>query len=200
MAGTTPEVFRIVTLSSGASRGSNLLAIHSYFEERGLPVRIHRAIFCSGKAEAIAKCNDVGIGIEVISSKDMALYEHSICNIVHSNAISLIALCGFMKQLSPELLQRIGVPVLNIHPALLPKYGGKGMYGMNVHRAVFAAGERISGASVHLVDPLYDHGRVLARSEVDVSACLSAEEIAVKVLEQEHLLYAPTIYAELCKT
>lgn len=108
--------------------------------------------------------------------------------------IELIALAGFMKLLSPAFLDRTGIPVLNIHPALLPKYGGQGMYGIRVHEAVFDAGERFSGATVHLVDPIYDHGEIIAQEQVDISDCHSPEAIAAKVLEIEHGIYARAIY------
>jgi folate-dependent phosphoribosylglycinamide formyltransferase PurN len=199
MAGTAPQIYRIVTLSSGASRGSNLLAIHRYFAEHALPVRIHHAIFTSGKAEALAMCHNLGIAQAVISAQDMRLFEARVLDILRSEEIALVALCGFMKLLSKDFIAAAGIPILNIHPALLPKYGGKGMHGMNVHQAVFEAKEQVSGATVHRVDPLYDHGDILKQAEVDISSCRSAQEIATKVLAQEHLIYAPSIYAELCK-
>ncbi len=111
--------------------------------------------------------------------------------------IDLIALAGYMKLLSASFLENIGLPVLNIHPALLPKYGGPGMYGIRVHAAVFAAGEKISGATVHLVDPLYDHGKIIAQEQLDISDCPSAEVIAARVLAVEHRIYAPAIHAFL---
>jgi phosphoribosylglycinamide formyltransferase-1 len=83
--------------------------------------------------------------------------------------------------------------VLNIHPALLPKFGGLGFYGERVHRAVLAAGERESGPTIHLVDEEYDHGRILAQRRVPVLAGDDAESLAARVLAQEHLLYAETL-------
>ena len=83
--------------------------------------------------------------------------------------------------------------ILNIHPALLPKFGGQGMYGMRVHEAVLAAGERESGATVHLVDEEYDHGRVLAQEKVPVKAEDTPETLQKRVLAVEHRLYAATL-------
>lgn len=111
--------------------------------------------------------------------------------------IDLIALAGFMSLLGGDFLTSVGIPVVNIHPALLPKYGGPGMYGMRVHEAVFASGDKVSGATVHLVDPVYDHGEIIAQKQVDISACRSPEEIAGLVLRVEHQLYAPAIYQYL---
>ena len=83
--------------------------------------------------------------------------------------------------------------ILNIHPALLPKFGGQGMYGMRVHEAVLAAGERESGATVHLVDEEYDHGRVLAQEKVPVKAGDTPETLQKRVLAVEHRIYATTL-------
>ena len=84
--------------------------------------------------------------------------------------VEVICLAGYMKKLGAEVLAAYEGRILNIHPALLPKFGGQGMYGMRVHEAVLAAGERESGATVHLVDEEYDHGRVLAQEKVPVKA------------------------------
>jgi phosphoribosylglycinamide formyltransferase-1 len=200
MAGTTPEIQRIITLSSGKSRGSNLLAIHGYFSREQLPVVIHRAIFCSGQAAAIPLCKERGIPTLVISAKDMVFFEAELKALVKRENIALIALCGFMKQLSEDFINAVNIPILNIHPALLPKYGGKGMYGMSVHTRVFENKESITGATIHLVDPDYDHGTIIAQASTDISQCQSAEEIAAKVLCLEHSLYGPAIYAKIRKT
>ncbi|MCK9557004.1 MAG: formyltransferase family protein [Candidatus Cloacimonetes bacterium] len=197
MAGIAPEVQRIITLSSGKSRGSNLLALHSYFTDEQLPLVVHRAIFTSAKAPAIPLCTERGIPSVVIGAKDMAIFEAALATMVERENIALIALCGFMKQLSKDFIVNIKIPILNIHPALLPKYGGKDMYGMNVHRQVLDNHELVSGATIHRVDPLYDHGEIIAQITTDISQCHSAEEIAAKVLKVEHQIYGPAIYAEI---
>ena len=91
------------------------------------------------------------------------------------------------------------IPIFNIHPALLPKYGGKGMYGMAVHKAVFESGDKESGATVHQVDNKYDHGKIIAQEKKDVSHCKSAEDISAEVLAIEHKLYGKTIWEYLVK-
>jgi threonylcarbamoyladenosine tRNA methylthiotransferase MtaB len=194
---TAPEVRRIITLSSGHSRGSNLLAIHRYLSDADLPISIRFAIFSSAKAPAIDACEEQGIACKVIPAKDMRFFEQELKILIRSEGICLIALCGFMKLLSVDFIESCGIPILNVHPALLPNYGGQGMYGSKVHEAVFAAGEKRSGATIHLVDPIYDHGRILAQKTVDISACKSAAEIAAKVLEIEHYLYPRAIAALL---
>ena len=136
---------------------------------------------------------DLGLHYEFVSSKDMRLYEAELMRLVKCHRVELIALAGFLKLLSSELLDQLAIPVLNIHPALIPEHCGKGMYGMKVHKAVFAAGETISGATVHIVDPVYDHGRIVIQKQTDISDCVSPEEIAARVLSLEHSIYAPAI-------
>lgn len=193
MERATPEIRRIITLSSGESRGSNLLAIHRYFKDKGLPVVVDTAVFTQEKAPAIQRCIQEAIAYKVISARDMRAFEEELKELVIQRDASLIALCGFMKLLSGDFIQSVGIPVLNIHPALLPAYGGKGMYGTKVHEAVKAAGERFSGATIHYVNECYDEGKILAQRKVDISDCSDAGEIAARVLKIEHALYPEAI-------
>ena len=101
----------------------------------------------------------------------------------------LIVLAGYMKLLPPEVVRRWRGRILNIHPALLPRHGGRGMYGMAPHHAVLAAGEKKTGVTVHLVDEQYDSGTILSRREVTVHGDDSAETLAKRVLKIEHDIY-----------
>ena len=98
-----------------------------------------------------------------------------------------------MKKLGPETLSRFAGQIVNIHPALLPSFGGAGMYGVRVHRAVLASGTTESGATVHLVNAEYDQGPILAQRRVPVWPDDSPESLARRVLEQEHLLLVETL-------
>ena len=109
------------------------------------------------------------------------------------HGVEVICLAGYMKKLGAEVLAAYEGRILNIHPSLLPKFGGQGMYGMRVHEAVLAAGERESGATVHLVDEEYDHGRVLAQEKVPVQAEDTPETLQKRVLAAEHRLFAATL-------
>jgi len=104
----------------------------------------------------------------------------------------LIVLAGFMRKLSENFISET-VPIINIHPALLPKFGGKNMYGTAVHKAVFDSNEKKSGVTVHLVNNDYDSGQILNQREVDIADCSNPEEIGARVLELEHLIYPETI-------
>ena len=102
--------------------------------------------------------------------------------------VDLIVLAGFLKKIPDEIIDLFPNKIINIHPALLPSFGGKGMYGMNVHEAVFKSSVHVSGATVHFVDKVYDNGKIIAQRVVDISNVNSAEEIAERVLEIEHKL------------
>lgn len=193
MERTSPQVHRIITLSSGLSRGSNLLAIHRYFQKENLPIQIAYAVFTNSQAQAIANANAEGISSLVIPIRDPQLFEERVLSLIKTQDISLVALCGFMKKVSADFIRKAGVPILNIHPALLPKFGGKGMYGTAVHEAVFKAGEKLSGATVHLVDEEYDRGAIIRQESIDIGFCSSPEMIASAVLEIEHKIYGPSI-------
>ncbi|KAJ9182581.1 hypothetical protein P3X46_006562 [Hevea brasiliensis] len=112
--------------------------------------------------------------------------------------VDFILLAGYLKLIPVELIQAYPKCILNIHPSLLPAFGGKGYYGMKVHKAVIASGARYSGATIHFVDQHYDTGRILAQRVVPVLANDTAEELAARVLREEHQLYVE-VTAALCE-
>lgn len=112
--------------------------------------------------------------------------------------VDFVLLAGYLKLIPTELIQAYKKSILNIHPALLPAFGGKGYYGMKVHRAVIASGARYSGPTIHFVNEHYDEGRILAQRVVPVLANDTAEELAARVLKEEHRLYVEVV-AALCE-
>src|SRR5262249_48872534 len=110
----------------------------------------------------------------------------------------LICLAGYLRKLGPGVIARYRGRILNIHPALLPKFGGAGMYGHYVHEAVLAAGERESGCTVHVVDEEFDHGQILAQVKVPVLSGDTPDALAARILEREHKLY-PKVIREFCE-
>ncbi|KAJ8624395.1 hypothetical protein MRB53_032925 [Persea americana] len=112
--------------------------------------------------------------------------------------IDFVLLAGFLKLIPVELVRAYPKSILNIHPSLLPSFGGKGYYGLKVHKAVIASGARYSGPTIHFVDEHYDTGRILAQRVVPVLANDTAEELAARVLHQEHQLYVEAV-AALCE-
>jgi phosphoribosylglycinamide formyltransferase-1 len=113
--------------------------------------------------------------------------------ILKKHDVNLICLAGYMKKLPDKVMKEFKGKVLNIHPALLPKFGGKGMYGMNVHRAVIESGDKITGATVHIVSSEYDKGRILSQTTVPVMPGEKAEELQKRVLKAEHIIYSETL-------
>ncbi len=185
---------KIAVFSSGLSRGSNLCAMHNYFTQNKLSVEVALVIFTGKNAPAIQLAKEKNLNYRIISAYNMQSFETRAIELCRQNNIELIALAGFLKQLSENFIEQVQVPILNIHPALLPEFGGKGMFGMAVHQAVFASGDKVSGVTIHLVNSRYDNGKIVAQQKVDISSCKSPAEIADKVLEIEHSLYAPTIF------
>ncbi len=112
------------------------------------------------------------------------LYEHK---------IDFIVLAGYMKMIHASIIRKFPNRIINIHPALLPKFGGKGMYGMNVHRAVIEAGEKESGVTIHYVNENYDEGKIILQEKVEVASNDTAETLHKKVLKLEHKYYPEVI-------
>ncbi|CAK7343808.1 unnamed protein product [Dovyalis caffra] len=117
---------------------------------------------------------------------------------LRSLEVDFVLLAGYLKLIPAELIRAYPQSILNIHPSLLPAFGGKGYYGMKVHKAVIASGARYSGPTIHFVDEHYDTGRILAQRVVPVLANDTAEELAARVLQEEHQLYVE-VTAALCE-
>ncbi|PKP37391.1 MAG: phosphoribosylglycinamide formyltransferase [Bacteroidetes bacterium HGW-Bacteroidetes-14] len=113
--------------------------------------------------------------------------------------IDAIVLAGFLLRIPERLIEQYPGKIINIHPALLPSYGGKGMYGMNVHNAVIAAGEKRSGITIHVVDEVYDNGDVIFQAECPVNEGDTAEQLASKIHELEYLHFPRVIEEYLIK-
>ena len=119
--------------------------------------------------------------------------DQAILRTLRAHDVDTVILAGYMKKVGPLTLQAFRGRILNIHPALLPKFGGQGLYGKLVHEAVLKAGETVTGVTVHVVDEMYDHGRILAQCHVPVHEGDTVESLAERVLQQEHRLYAATL-------
>lgn len=119
--------------------------------------------------------------------------DEAIVETLQAHGVNLLILAGYMKKLGPKALQTYDSHLLNIHPALLPKFGGQGMYGKRVHEAVLVAGEKVSGATVHLVTAEYDQGRILNQKKVPVLPDDDVDSLAARVLKIEHKLFSETI-------
>jgi phosphoribosylglycinamide formyltransferase 1 len=119
--------------------------------------------------------------------------DESILHALRRHQVDLVVLAGFLKKIGPSTLAAFRNRIVNIHPALLPKYGGKGMFGANVHSAVIAAGDAETGVTIHLVDAEYDHGPVLAQCRMPVEASDTAETLAGRLINLEHEFLVETL-------
>ena len=119
--------------------------------------------------------------------------DREIVDVLLNHDVNLVILAGYMKKIGPVTLATFPGRIINIHPGLLPEYGGQGMYGRFVHEAVIASGDEVTGVTVHVVDPVYDHGPILAQTRVPVKQGDSADSLAERVLAVEHEFYVDTI-------
>lgn len=172
--------------------GSNMQAIINAIKEGKLDAVPCVVISNNSNAFALERARNEGIPCYHISLKqypDENELDQAILDKMLEYNVDTVILAGYMKKVGNKLLRHFKNRVLNIHPALLPKYGGKGMYGMYVHKAVLESGEKESGCTVHLVDEVYDHGKILGQSVVPIYPEDTAETLAERILEQEHKLY-----------
>ena len=174
--------------------GSNMQAIIDACQAGTLAAEPCVAISNNSRAGALARARRANIAAYHLSERTHgAALGAALLAALRRHGVEVICLAGYMKKLGTEVLAAYEGRILNIHPALLPKFGGQGMYGMRVHEAVLAAGERESGATIHLVDEEYDRGRVLAQEKVPVKAEDTPETLQKRVLAVEHRLYPATL-------
>jgi phosphoribosylglycinamide formyltransferase 1 len=139
---------------------------------------------------AVEEARQLGVSVAIVPPTDEG-YGAALLDVL--NGCDLICLAGYLRLLPTEVLQAFPNRIINVHPALLPKFGGKGMYGMRVHEAVLTAGEKESGASVHLVTEHYDEGRIIAQRRCPVLPGDTPESLAQRVLNEEHRVYVEAI-------
>ena len=150
----------------------------------------------NGDSLALQRAEKEGIPHFYLSAKNMEGEENlarRLLEVLEEFSVDMIVLAGYLRLLHPSILERYEGRIFNIHPALLPKYGGKGMYGKNVHAAVIAAGESQSGVTIHRVSADYDAGEIVAQTTVPVLEGDSVETLAARVLEREHTFLVEVI-------
>lgn len=182
-----------------SGRGSNLEAILASSELNGL---CDVLMVCSDKLDCpafeIAKQNKIPFVSVCESEKDGFVTFQKLNEIFIIKEIDVIVLAGFLKLIPKEFVRAFPNKIINIHPALLPSFGGKGMYGLRVHEAVFNSSAKVSGATVHFVNENYDEGLIIDQSAVSIADADSAVEIAQRVLKVEHVLL-PSVIAKFAK-
>jgi phosphoribosylglycinamide formyltransferase 1 len=176
----------------GSGRGSNCAAIIEAMRRGEIPgARICVIISNASTAGILELGRTNGIPSFHLSGKNFLREEdfaRALLDALRAHGTEFIVLAGYMKHLPDSIVSAFRGRILNVHPALLPKFGGSGMYGMNVHRAVIEAGEKESGATVHLVDEEYDHGAIVLQRLVPVIDGDTPESLAARVLAVEHQL------------
>ena len=176
-----------VLVSGGGSTALNLIEC----AERG-EIPIHIALIIAHRAEipAVTRCAGAGRKVVVLAGNSSPEASDKMDELLHAHGIELVLLGGYLRAL------RVGPwtgRALNIHPALLPAFGGQGMYGQHVHEAVIASGARESGCTVHLVDDRYDHGETIVQRRVSVLPTDSADSLAKRIAVEERIAFPEAI-------
>lgn len=186
---------RAAVFASGG--GSNLQALIDHVAASDAPSwGVSLVVTDRPDAGALARAERHGIRAEVVATRPEDEADGPaprLLALLDEERIDLVLLAGYLKLVPPTVVGRYAGRILNIHPALLPAFGGKGMYGMHVHRAVVESGARVTGATVHLADEVYDRGRILAQWPVPVLAGDTPEALAARVLAVEHRLYPKVV-------
>jgi formyltetrahydrofolate-dependent phosphoribosylglycinamide formyltransferase len=186
---------RVAVFASGG--GSNLQAIIDHFTALG-PQRSGDVVFVASDragAPALHRAHAAGIEAVALNAKARAgglLQELATRGIMH------VVLAGYLQLIPLDVVQSFRGRIVNVHPALLPSFGGLGMYGERVHSAVLASGARVSGPTVHFVDEVYDRGAIIAQWPVPVAPNDSVASLAARVVAVEHLLYPRVVHAVCC--
>jgi formyltetrahydrofolate-dependent phosphoribosylglycinamide formyltransferase len=176
---------RIAVLASGT--GTNLQAILDYYASvGGGGGSVELVASNRQQAGAIERARTAGIPAEVFDASDDG---SALAALLEAWSIDLVVLSGYLKRVPPSIIRKYRGRIINIHPGLLPDFGGPGMYGKRVHAAVLTSGAKTTGVTVHLVDDEYDHGPVIAQWRVRVKSDDTPESLAARVLSAEHIVY-----------
>jgi phosphoribosylglycinamide formyltransferase 1 len=179
---------RIAIFASGS--GTNAERIINYFQDSDLARVI--VVFTNNKdAGVIQRTRRYGISCLVVSQQE--LEQGAVLKKLQDARIDLVVLAGFLKKIPLEMVQAFEGRMVNIHPALLPDYGGEGMFGLNVHKAVVENEEEETGITIHLVSENYDEGEIIFQETVEIDADDSPEDVAYKVQQLEHKHYPEVI-------
>jgi len=183
---------RIAIFASGAGSNAEKIIQHFAAKDKSSVAKI-ALIVCNKPGAGVLKIAETNNIPSLIIDKEKFLRGNSYVDELRAAGIDFIVLAGFLWKLPLELIRAYPKKIVNIHPALLPNYGGKGMYGHFVHEAVIAAVEKESGISVHYVDELYDHGQIILQAKCAIAENDTPESLAHKVRVLEHRHYPPAI-------
>lgn len=173
-------MLNLVVFASG--NGTTLQAVIDAIKSNKLDAKINLVVSNNKDAYALERAKKVNIPTYVINDPSN---EDELLDVLSNYKIDLILLLGYLKKIGPKLID--SYTIINTHPALLPKFGGKGMYGMNVHKAVVEAKEKTSGVTLHYVNTEYDKGNIIAQTTIDVLPTDTAEDVSAKVQAAEKI-------------
>lgn len=176
-------MYNLVIFASGG--GTTLQAIIDAINEKKLDCKINLVVSNSHDAYALERAKKASIDTYVIKNKKALDVDLELENVLANYDVDLIVLAGYLRKIGPKLVDKY--TIINTHPSLIPKFCGKGMYGMKVHEAVVAAGEKISGATVHYVNNNYDEGDIISQTTIDVLPQDTADDVAEKVKAAEKI-------------
>ena len=177
---------RLAVLASG--RGSNLQAIIEHFDNLARKRIAKVVLVASNRADSPALIRAATASID-IAHFDTTDDGSVLLELLRKFRIDLVVLAGYLKRIPPKVIREYAGRIINIHPALLPAFGGEGMYGARVHEAVIASGTKETGVTVHLLDDEYDRGPIVAQWRVPVEPSDTADSLAARVLNVEHVVY-----------
>ncbi len=180
--------FRIAIFASGS--GTNAAQIFSHFKEND-NIKVSLLLSNNPKAFVLRRAEKAGIPYTVFGKSEFN--QGDVLRWLQDYHITHIVLAGFLWLIPKNILDAFPNRIINIHPALLPKYGGKGMYGSKVHEAIKAAGEHETGITIHLVDQNYDEGKILFQATITIAPTDTPDKIAEKVHSLEHENYTRII-------
>ena len=190
----TTRITKIAVFASG--EGTNLQALIDACKALRVRGEIVLVVSSNPEAGALRRAERAGIETLVANPKDFPTpdeYNAHLALACNRKGVGLICLAGFMLQLKTPLLKAFPWRIMNIHPALLPSFGGKGMYGRRVHEAVLKSGAKVSGCTVHFVDEIYDHGWIISQAAVPVLSSDTVDALAARIRTQEHWTYPKAV-------
>lgn len=181
----------IAIFASGG--GTNAEAIMNYFEQHPQNGRVVALLSNSTEAYALTRAQNHGVPTLTFTGRELRETPERILAFLEQNGVDFVVLAGYMLLIPRSITDRFPNRIVNIHPALLPAYGGKGMYGDNVHRAVIENREAKSGITIHIVNEHYDKGDIIFQATVEITPADTAETLAEKIHKLEHKHYPEVI-------
>ena len=185
----------IAIFASGAGSNAEVIINNLYKYKPDHKINVALIVSNNAMAGVLKIAVKYNLPVEVLDLKTTASYNNSTAylEILSRYKIDFIVLAGYLKKIPVEVIKKYPQKIINIHPALLPAYGGAGMYGRHVHEAVVAAGEKQSGITIHYVDELYDHGKIIFQATCEVEYGETGESLAKKIHLLEHQHYSKEI-------